>query len=40
MTLISIKQGDSGYKTPAEVYFAEKEQSGKRDLKHDKILSD
>jgi len=28
-----------GYRTPAEVYFAEKEQSGKWDLKHDKILS-
>ena len=29
-----------GYRTPAEVYFAEKEQSGKLDLKYDKILSD
>ena len=29
-----------GYRTPAEVYFAEKEQSGKVDLKYDKILSD
>ena len=29
-----------GYRTPAKVYFAEKEQSGKVDLKYDKILSD
>jgi len=28
-----------GYRTPAEVYSAEKEQSGKVDLKYDKILS-
>jgi len=28
------------YRTPAKVYFTEKEQSGKVDLKYDKILSD